>query len=161
MELCGPKELHETVQVTSTLVVPRWGDPRRLVPTAASVAAVGEPSPALSTSHARTRSSARHNRLQASRGSPTSPDWPTRRPHSTTLSTLPLDDTHPLSSSPSRLAPLDNSSRCVQRTLFFFHGASPLPSRGAGEEVVAVAPKGRWRRGHLPPKTRPPPLHQL
>ena len=32
------------MQVTSTLVVPRWGDPRRPVPTAASVAAV-EPRP--------------------------------------------------------------------------------------------------------------------
>jgi len=39
---------------------------------------------------------------------------------------------------------------------FYFHGASPLPSRRVGEEFVAVAPKGRRRRGHLPPKIRPP-----
>ena len=35
-----PNESHETLQVTCTLEVPRWGDPRRLVPTAASVTAV-------------------------------------------------------------------------------------------------------------------------
>ena len=40
MELGGPKESNETMQATFTLVVPRWGDPRRSVPTAASVAAV-------------------------------------------------------------------------------------------------------------------------
>ena len=34
------RKSHETVQVTCTLEVPRWGDPRRPVPTAASVAAV-------------------------------------------------------------------------------------------------------------------------
>jgi len=39
MGLGRPNESHETVQVTCTLEVPRWGDPRRLVPTAASVAA--------------------------------------------------------------------------------------------------------------------------
>ena len=38
--LGGPKESHETVQATFTLVVPRWGDPQRPVPTAASIAAV-------------------------------------------------------------------------------------------------------------------------
>ena len=35
-----PNESRETVQVTCTLEVPRWGDPRRPVPTAVSVAAV-------------------------------------------------------------------------------------------------------------------------
>ena len=39
MELGGPKESHETVQATFTLVVPRWGYPRRPVSTATSVAA--------------------------------------------------------------------------------------------------------------------------
>ena len=39
VELGRPKESHETVQVTCTPEVPRWGDPRRLVSTAASVAA--------------------------------------------------------------------------------------------------------------------------
>ena len=34
-----PNESHETVQVTCTLEVPRWGEARRPVPTAASVAA--------------------------------------------------------------------------------------------------------------------------
>ena len=34
-----PTEPHETVQVTGTLEVPRWGESRRPVPTAASVAA--------------------------------------------------------------------------------------------------------------------------
>ena len=38
--LVDRKSSHETVQVTCTLEVPRWGDPRRPVPTAASVAAV-------------------------------------------------------------------------------------------------------------------------
>ena len=42
--LVDRKSSHETVQVTCTLEMPRWGDPRRPVPTAASVAAV-EPRP--------------------------------------------------------------------------------------------------------------------
>ena len=40
VELGRPKESHETVQATFTLVVPRWVDPRRPVPTATSAAAV-------------------------------------------------------------------------------------------------------------------------
>ena len=52
-----PNESRETVQVTCTLEVPRWGESRRPVPMAASVVAVelglcqaaGELSPALPT----------------------------------------------------------------------------------------------------------------
>ena len=64
--LSRPNESRETVQVTCTLEVPLWGESRRPVPTAASVAAVelglcqaaGELSPALLT---RTRRFARHS----------------------------------------------------------------------------------------------------
>ena len=42
--LVDRKSSHKTVQVTCTLEVPRWGDPRRPVPTAASIATV-EPRP--------------------------------------------------------------------------------------------------------------------
>ena len=116
--LVDRKSSHKTVQVTCTLVVPRWGESRRPVPTAASVAAVelgpcqaaGELSPALPT---RTRRFARHSRQGCAsssrllRDTQTSTDCkfqrttPTRSPRAAGSTNSPDSDLH---TRPTRLA---------------------------------------------------------
>ena len=135
------------MQATFTLVVTRWGEPRCPL---SSDPRLGTVRQAVRLGSAALRSSPAPHRLQRLQAPAHS-----AAPHNS------LPSPPPLNPGPERDRPTDRLFPSLQPTLYT-HGASPLPSsstRGKLPEellkFVAVAPKGRGRQGHFPPKMRP------